>query len=388
MDVTPARRTLIPLLLAATLALLAAAPAQAAKRKVPAGFMGMNYDREILGGGYGFQDGQWDLMASSGVESVRALVNWNIMQHTRKGPIHYELLDGNVARAAMRNQRLLFTVVYAPPWARLYPKRPSSPPKHTATYASFLRKLVQRYGPDGDFWPEHPNLPFRPVREWQIWNEPHLAAYWDVSPRKKQGFPRGYRPFLRAGYKAIKKEDGGATVVMAGMTGKAWDNVSAVLRDRSMNRYFNVAALQTYPQTPSRAARATQLMRIALQRARSRNKKIWLTEVSWPASRGRAKPTRYQKPQSDAGMAQRVKAAYRLLGSRRVARRWGLTRVYWYTWATNYPRKKNTSIFNFSGLVRYKANSAKYKKMKALSAYRSVARELSGCAKTPTGRCK
>jgi hypothetical protein len=384
MDVSP-RRWILSLLVIAIAVLVVAPTAGAAPRKVPAGFFGVSYDREIIGAPDPVQDRQWNLMTTSGVESVRALANWNILQPKRNGRVKYELLDSTVARAAWGRQRLMFTVVYTPRWARQYPHRPLSPPKSSAQYAGFVKKLVQRYGPDGDFWPEHPNVPYRPVGEWQIWNEPHLRLYWDVKPGKRGAWPGGYRRIVKAAYKAIKRTDPSATVALAGLTGRAWDNLSAILRDRSMNRYFNVASLQTYPQTPHRAVRATQLMRIALRRAHSRNKRIWLTELSWPASKGHTKPIKYQKPVTSSGMAKRVSAAYKLLGSARIRRRFGLGRVYWYTWASPYG--KSGSIFNYSGLVRYNGGSV-FKKAKALRAYRNTAVRLEGCAKTKFGVCR
>lgn len=381
MDVT-LRRSILTLA-AVLLALLLAAPtAGAAKRKVPSGFFGTTYDREIIGAPDSVQDRQWDLMAGSGVESVRAVANWDILQPKRKSRIKFELLDNTVARAALRRQQLMFTVVYAPRWARKYRRRPSSPPKSSAQYAGFVKKLVQRYGPDGDFWPEHPSTPYRPVHEWQIWNEPHLSSYWDDKPGR---WPRPYRSLLKAAYKAIKHTDPSATVALAGLTARAWDNLSIILRDRSVNRYFNVAALQTYPQTPHRALRATQLMRIALRRAHSRNKRIWLTELSWPASRGKTKAIKYQKPQTDRGMATKLATAYRLLARPSVRRRFGLTRVYWYAWASSY--KRHGSIFNFSGLIRYRSGRH-FKRMKALTAFRHSAARHEGCTKTLRGACK
>jgi len=55
---------------AALAALLIAVPAASA-RSVPQGFFGVMYDHGIERASDGVQDEQWDLMASSGVETVR-----------------------------------------------------------------------------------------------------------------------------------------------------------------------------------------------------------------------------------------------------------------------------------------------------------------------------
>ena len=88
--------------------------------------------------------------------------------------------DGVVRRAALRNLDVLPVVMYSPRWARAYRNRFTSPPKSRNDYVTYLAALVERYGPDGTFWTEHPEMPKHPLREWQIWNEPHLPAYWDA----------------------------------------------------------------------------------------------------------------------------------------------------------------------------------------------------------------
>ena len=69
------------ILLAATLALLTAWSQPAlAKRKVPHGFYGVMWDRAATDAPDADQEAQWALMASSGVESVRTVFNWALIQ--------------------------------------------------------------------------------------------------------------------------------------------------------------------------------------------------------------------------------------------------------------------------------------------------------------------
>ena len=76
-----------------------------------------------------------------------------------------------------------------------------------------MRALVARYGPVGSFWPENPGVPKRPLRTWQIWNEPQLRYQW--SGRDWQA---GYGTLLRASHDALKKDDPGCTVAAASLT--------------------------------------------------------------------------------------------------------------------------------------------------------------------------
>jgi hypothetical protein len=373
----------LPIVMTAVLVALLAVPASApAARTVPQGFFGVMYDHGVERASDTVQDPQWDLMASSGVESVRTVFVWGEAQRDGRGtPIDFTLTDGSVRRAALRNMAVLPVVLYAPRWARAYRNRFTSPPKRRSDYVAYLTALIQRYGPDGSFWIEHPELPKRPIREWQVWNEPHLAAYWDAPEKGQYGYIRAYPLLLRAAYNAIKTEDPGAKVVLAGITQRAWDEIE-LLYQRGIKRYFDVAALQTFPQTVKRAVMATELFRDAMKARGDRRKPVYLTEIAWPASKGRTKGIRYQSQETPRGMATKLSGVYRALIKRRRALRVG--KVFWYTWASPYGR--GGSIFKYAGLQSFDDTS--FKAQPALSTYRRLAVRYQGCRKTVTGVCE
>ena len=370
------------LILAGLAALLVAAPAASAARIVPQGFFGVMYDHGVATAPADMQDGQWDLMASSGVESVRTVFNWDAAQPGGRGTaISFVQTDPVVRRAALRNIEVLPIVFYAPRWARAYPNRTTSPPRRRSDYATYLAALVDRYGPGGKFWAENPNLPVRPLREWQIWNEPHLPAYWDAPERGPFGYARAYPLLLRSSYNIIKSLDPGAKVVMAGITQRAWEEIE-VLYQRGIKRYFDVAALQIFPQTVRRAVKATQFFRDAMRRRGDGRKPIYLTEITWPASKGRTRGIEYQRQETPRGMAAKLSGMYSAMAARR--RRLGLRKVFWYTWASPYGR--GGSIFNYAGLLRF--DDRTFEPQPALGAYQRSARRFEGCQKTATGVCQ
>jgi hypothetical protein len=43
-------------------------------------------------------------------------------------------------------------------------------------WTAFAQNAVKRYGYSGEFWAAHPGLPYLPVTEWEIWNEPNAVA--------------------------------------------------------------------------------------------------------------------------------------------------------------------------------------------------------------------
>jgi hypothetical protein len=266
-------------------------------------------------------------------------------------------------------------------WARAYRNRFTSPPKSRNDYVTYLAALVERYGPDGTFWTDHPELPKHPLREWQIWNEPHLPAYWDAPEKGPYGYAKNYPLLLRASYNIVKSLDPGAKIVLAGITQRAWEEIE-VLYQRGIKRYFDVAALQIFPQTVRRSVKATALYRDALNRRGDRRKPIYLTEITWPASKGKTDPIKYQRQETSRGMATKLGQMYaKMVGRRRAL---GIGKVFWYTWASPYGR--GGSNFHYTGLLRWDNNV--FTAQPALAAYQRSARRFEGCTKTATGVCQ
>ena len=376
----PVHRSLTAALI--VLSVLALAPSAQAARTAPQGFFGVMWDHGVAHAPADVQDAQWDLMASSGVESARTVFNWDAAQRGGRGSaIEFDQTDPVVRRAALRNIEVLPIVFYAPRWARAYPSRTTSPPRRRSDYVTYLAALVDRYGPQGTFWTENPDLPRKPLREWQIWNEPHLPAYWDAPEKGPFGYARAYPTLLRASYNIIKSLDPGAKVVMAGLTQRAWEEI-AVLYKRGIKRYFDVAALQIFPQTVKRAVKATRFFREAMNLNGDRRKPIYLTEITWPASKGRTEGIKYQRQETPRGMATKLSQMYSAMVSRR--RALGLGKVFWYTWASPYGR--GGSIFNYAGLQRF--DDLSFEAQPALGAYQRSARRYQDCQKTATGVCQ
>ena len=63
-----------------------------------------------------------------------------------------------VLAAAQRGLGVLPVLHGTPGWAALNPGDPASPPRDPADFARLLTALVTRYGPNGSFWAEHPEV--------------------------------------------------------------------------------------------------------------------------------------------------------------------------------------------------------------------------------------
>ena len=70
---------------------------------------------------------------------------------------------------------------------------------------------VARYGPNGSFWAENPGVPKRPIRNWQIWNEPNFK-YFVAKPN-----PAEYGKLVKLSSTALKAADPGAQVILGGL---------------------------------------------------------------------------------------------------------------------------------------------------------------------------
>ena len=344
----------------------------AAQARVPERFFGVMWDREATKAPEAEQDAQWALMARSGVKTVRTVFWWSKAQFSAGQPFDFDETDGIVARAARHDLQLLPLVMNTPEWARLVPGEFGSPPKHVSDYTAYLRALVLRYGPAGSFWDEHPELPRRPLREWQIWNEPHLNFYWSTKGRRKNAWVPEYARLLKASKQAIEAIDPGATIVLAGLADFAWDHLDRLNRFR-IRRHFDVAALNLFTGRPKLLIKGVYKFRRALRRGREGRKPLWVTETTWPAGKERVPvpDPLWQRAwyTTDSGMAGRLRGAYRL--GARFSARLRLGRMYWYTWSSAY---RDGDLFDYTGLNRYQGGE--FEPRPALAAYSDVAHRL------------
>jgi hypothetical protein len=374
---------LLSVFVAALLVLGVPTAAHAGKRSVPSGFFGATWDRAAKSAPPRARAGEWGAMSRSGVESVRASFNWAAALPHREDPVAFQETDEVVAQAARHGLRVLPVIELTPQWASHYPERRASPPANPGDYVEYLLALVYRYGPSGSFWTERPDLPVRPIREWQIWNEPELRRAWDVPSGASDAWPTGYVTLLAAARDALKIADPGARVVMAGLANDSWNKL-AQFYGVGGGGLFDVAAFHLYSRSGGNTYRAARLVRAVMRRYGDGRKPLYATEIGCPASRGRLDSDR-NFATSDRGMARCAKDAYSSLARRRRWQKLRVGAVYWYTWASNY---RGRSIFDYSGLRWLLPGRARFRSKPALRSYARLARRYEGCAKTSTGRCR
>jgi hypothetical protein len=356
-------------LAALVVALLCTAVPAAGAADVPLRFYGVNYDADIRNRApSGVQDNEWSLMAPAGVETTRTMFSWNDAQPREGLPPSFAKTDPVVARAAQNGIELLPIVMEAPPWARENPRAFHSPPRNPDEYADYLFALVERYGPNGSFWFEHPELTKSPIRTWQLWNEPHLQYQWDT--RRDEDYAPGYGKLLRTGYKALKQIDPGSTVVLAGLANKSWEYLDHLYRKGRIKGYFDVAAVHPYTASARGVITITRRFRKVMDKRRDGRKRLWITELGLPASEGQDQGSSSPLQTTDEGMASFLTRSYDMVIARRRSRTVRVSRIYWYTWASVYCCG---DIFRFTGLRVYNPNDQTVTNKPAFDAYQASA---------------
>jgi hypothetical protein len=137
--------------------------------------------------------------ASLGVTDLREQLSWNATEPS-PGVYRWAAFDRVVRAAAAHHLRMLVLVDFTPSWAR--PADCGSwtcAPADPGRFASFAGVAAARYAPYG-------------VHDWEIWNEPNAAAFWQPRPDAAS-----YTRLLTATAHAIRSADPHAFVVSGGL---------------------------------------------------------------------------------------------------------------------------------------------------------------------------
>src|SRR5215207_11724123 len=238
----------VPLLIGVMALVLALLPAAGASAKVPKGLFAI---------AEGTPANELDLqqMHDIKVKTMRLNLLWRTVE-PQKGVYHWP--DARVAALARNGISPFFTLYSAPKWAVHSNYLGAAPLKGKAKRAwkKFVKKAVERYKRGGEFWRTHPDVPKKPVKAWQIWNEPNLPKYFarkGSSPLKLvKNAPKKYAKLVKAADKGMNKADKKAKLILAGLSGNPKGTGSKYLphkfmkkflKARKIKKHFNAAAL-------------------------------------------------------------------------------------------------------------------------------------------------
>jgi polysaccharide biosynthesis protein PslG len=291
---------------------------------------------------------QLQRLKRGGVDSIRVPVPWSGIQPTREGGLDWSGLDSVVGASVRAGLEVLPFVYGAPGWAvpeTVVPgshgsvKAPKRLPVGGAAgraWSAFVRAAAERYGPGGSFWAENPALPSRPLRIWQIWNEPNFK-YFVTRPN-----PAEYGKLVKASYAAIRGADPGARIILAGLFARpkeaeykvrppqayfAADFLARMYKsDRSLKRKFAGVSLHPYSRYYQRLKPEVEELRAVMKANGDAGKGLWVTEVGW-SSQPPSPTNEFAK--GPKGQVKQMKGAFSLL--RRMQSKWHVQRVFWFS---------------------------------------------------------
>jgi polysaccharide biosynthesis protein PslG len=286
---------------------------------------------------------QFQRLDRGGVESVRASIDWAAVQPQAGGPFDWSAVDSIVKGASAAHLDVLPFLAGAPSWAVPTDRRYASPKtlpvrngRQRSGWTRFVKAAVLRYGPRGSFWAENPEVPKRPIRVWQVWNEENFE-YFVARPN-----PAEYGKLVKLSYAAIKGADHGARIVLGGLfarpkeaTFKRKPPLAYFATDFLQQMYastpgikgkFNGVALHPYTGNYKYLTPYIEEVRQVLKENHDAGKQLWLTELGWSSEH----PTQGNSfAKGLGGQKAQLKGAFRLLKSHQ--RKWRIARVYWFS---------------------------------------------------------
>ena len=318
----------------AVLATSATAPARGPAPAVPKTFYGIVPQTPLL-------DADIDRMGQGQIGTLRILMNWASVDQTAAADDNdWSQIDLAVAAAARNGIQVVPFVFGTPPWvAQTLDNRSCSvercvllAPTQAAALAEwkrFLGEAVARYGPNGTFFADHPELPPTPIVTWQLWNEMNSKSFYLPKPNVN-----AYAALVTTGAEAIRGVDPAAKILLGGMYGYpggvkkpklfAWNFLRKLYAIPGFANQFEGVAVHPYAARLSKVKEQTKLMRKEITKAGD-NAELWVTEVGWSSATGKNPLQRGKK-----GQASRLKEAMRYFLAKRTA--FNIAGVTWFAW--------------------------------------------------------
>ena len=275
------------MLACAVLLLLAAPTAWAA----PPNFWGLHHN-----GSFTTNPNDWEAIDRSGAEIYRLEANWKQVASAgdwRQSSAWEQTYDKYFELATKANVSIL-------PY--LYGRKTAADEhrfylsNEWQEWLEFVWTFVQRYGRGGTFWDTHPNLSYRPVLVWEVWNEPNLPLN---NPGGSQVLPQKYAEFLIATSNTIHQaqntirnpgEPSDTGVLHGGLlqpNGEVREFLEKASKISGYASSFFGLSIHPYSHFGTEAEKRVGVManlnaaRQALDAVGSTGKSLWITELGW-----------------------------------------------------------------------------------------------------------
>jgi hypothetical protein len=290
------------------------------------------------------EPGDYKEMAANGVGTIRSGLYWQSVQPDLV-PYDFSTFDETVRQAAKNHIRVLPYLYGTPDWVAQNIDGRSctscvqyAPESHGAllVWKSFAKAAAERYGPDGSFWKQNPDLPKLPIEAWQVWNEQNSKTFFLPKPD-----PAGYAKLLAAASDGLHAADPDAEVVLGGMFGTpgggnpkhsipAATFLHSLLAIDGAKDDFDGFALHPYSSSVASVREQVEIARREMSDSGDPDVSLWITEVGW-SSGHEDNPLNVG---SEAAQAQRVAQVYHLFEEHR--EEWNVRLVAWFAWEDSH----------------------------------------------------
>jgi hypothetical protein len=321
---------LIASVVIAIIALLALVPSASAA--TPKGFVGLTSE-EVFGSN-SLRNKHLPMQRKAGVRLLRQTFDWSRMEYA-PGVYDFSIYDRYVLDLA-KNGITVLPILFNPPEFRSSrparrAKRGTYPPRSAAEMGAWAQLLVARYGPNGSLWSANPSVKPRPIRAWQIWNEPTLPVYWPSGPNARQ-----YVGLLKTVGKAIKARDRKAEIVTAGLPPSLLSGAINIFKfiDQMYRaggaKAFDTMAINSYATGASSLKKLIDRVRKKMNQHGDKRAKIWITELGW-CDKGPKSRFCVGKKKQAKNITQSLKVIAKARG------RWRLRGFVYFSWRDGRP---------------------------------------------------
>jgi hypothetical protein len=195
-------------------------------------------------------------------------------------------------------------------------------------WTAFLGRAVRRYGANGIFWREHPDLTYLPVNAWEIWNEPNIVTFGTVNPGR-------FARLIRISGRVLRQNDPSAKLIMGGLFGRplqvppnmqAGRFLSQVYRAHGVKKWFDGVALHPYVSSAEAMRGQIRNLRRVMRAHNDAGTPLYITELGWGSN---SYESRWER--GLGGQAEELDRAFSMLTNHR--RAWRIGGVWWFSWA-------------------------------------------------------
>jgi hypothetical protein len=203
-------------------------------------------DADTAGWGNDSTGPRIDLVTSqTGAKWFREVFKWSTIEPA-PGQFDFSYYDHYMLLAAQRGVHVLGLLNEAPTWAG---STPQTIPSDPTAFAQYVAAVVGRYGANGSFWAQHPELSGAAVHTWELWNEPYLP-----SGNNNDYNPGRYARLVKAAAIAGRSADPNAKFLLASemqsdrdSSGNwQWWTDALYQAVPDLNNYFNGVAVHDY----------------------------------------------------------------------------------------------------------------------------------------------